>query len=337
MDTNTAIIEQLSLPPSKLVDELPVITRNKVLPFEKLAWEDFEKFCFQLGSKSMECLDTAYIYGRSGQKQDGIDLYFHKGMENKVWQIKRYGQFRQADISDAVNVFLKGKWIEKASEFTLCVSNYLDDTGVVDEIDKQSSVLESKGITFSVLNSEKLTIKSKEFPELIEEFFGAHWLDAIGIPRTQESTVSAAPSWQTDAGKVIDPQQIYHRGDFNVKFEGNTIYVDERLPDGSDTHSVIDAKTGAVCIEKYPYPIEEYRIDVPEKLIVRLEKGITTISGKRYYVKRYHLKWGKKATFIFDIDNHEKLMDLHIDTRTFINHTNKVISILDPTEQATEL
>lgn len=71
--------------------------------------EDFEKFCFQLGSKSMECLDTSYIYGRKGQKQDGIDLYFRQGTKNKVWQIKRYAEFKQADVSDAVEVFLEGK------------------------------------------------------------------------------------------------------------------------------------------------------------------------------------------------------------------------------------
>lgn len=337
MDTNEMIIERLSSPPSKQVDELPVVTTNKVLPFDKLSWEDFEKFCFQLGSKSMECLDTSYIYGRKGQKQDGIDLYFRKDAQNKVWQIKKYAEFKQANVSDAVKVFLVGKWIGKVTEFTLCVSNYLDDTGVVDEIDKQSSILKSRGITFSVLNSEKLTIKAKAFPDLIETFFGKHWLDALGIAHTQESTLEATPRWQTDSGKILDSQQIYHHGDFNVRFDGHTIYVDEQLPDGADTHAVLNTETGAVRVEKYPYPLEEYRIDVPEKLIVQLEEGMTTISGKKYYAKRYHLKWGKSAIFIFDSDDHKKLIDMHIEARTFINHTEKIISILDPAAQATEL
>lgn len=337
MDINKTIIDQLSSPPSSQVDELPVVTTNKVLPFDKLSWEDFEKFCFQLGSKSMKCLDTSYIYGRKGQKQDGIDLYFHKDAENKVWQIKRYAEFKQANVSDAVEVFLAGKWFGKVTEFTLCVSNYLDDVGVVDEIDKQSSVLKSKGVTFSVLNSEKLTIKAKAFPDLIETFFGKHWLDALGIAHMQEPTLEAVPRWQTDSGKVLDSQQIYHHGDFDVRFDGHTIYVDEQLPDGAETHTVLDTKTGAVRVEKYPYPIEEYKINVPEKLIIRLEEGMTTISGQMYYAKRYHLKWGKSATFIFDSDDHEKLVDMHIETRTFINHTQKIIHVLDPASQAIEL
>lgn len=337
MDENKTIIEQLSLPPSRQIEELPVVTTNKVLPFDKLAWEDFEKFCFQLGSKSMKCLDTSYIYGRGGQKQDGIDLYFRQETKNKVWQIKRYAKFMQADVSDAVEVFLDGKWFGKVTEFTLCVSNYLDDTGVVDEIDKQSSILESKGVTFSVLNSEKLTIKARAFPDIIEMFFGKHWLSALGLAQTQETTQETVPCWQTDTGKILDSQQIYHRGDFNVRFAEDMIYVDEQLPDGADTHAVLDTKTGAVRLEKTPYPLEQYRIDVPENLIVRLEEGMTEISGKKYYAKRYHLKWGKSATFIFDSDDHEKLIDMCIDTRTFINHTEKVISILNPTSQAIEL
>lgn len=337
MDIKKTIIEQLSSPPSSQVDVLPVVTTNKVLPFDKLAWEDFEKFCFQLGSKSMKCLDTSYIYGRRGQKQDGIDLYFHTDMENKVWQIKRYAEFKQADVSDAVEVFLDGKWFGKVSEFTLCVSNYLDDTGVVDEIDNQTSLLEDKGVTFSVLNSEKLTIKAKAFPDLIEAFFGKHWLDALGIAHTQEPILESTTRWQTDSGKVLDSQQIYHHGDFNLRFDGHTVYVDEQLPDGTDTHAVLDTKTGAVRVEKFPYPLDEYRIDVPEKLIVRLEEGMTRILGKRYYVKRYYLKWGKNATFLFDGDDHNRLVDIHIETRVFISHTDKTISILDPASQATEL
>lgn len=337
MDTSEMIIKQLSTPPSGQIEELPIVTTNKVLPFDKLPWEDFEKFCFQLGSKSMKCLDTSYIYGRKGQKQDGIDLYFRQETKNKVWQIKRYAEFKQADVAAAVEVFLDGKWSGNVTEFTLCVSNYLDDTGVVDEIDKQSAVLESKGITFSVLNSEKLTIKAKAFPDLIEAFFGKHWLTALGLAQAQKPELETVPRWQTDSGKVLDSQKIYHHGDFNVRFDGHTIYVDEQLPDGADTHAVLDSKTGAIRVEKFPYPLEEYKINVPEKLIIRLEEGMTEISGKRYYAKRYHLKWGKSATFIFDSDDHDKLIDMHIETRTFINHTQKVINVLDPASQAIDL
>lgn len=170
-----SIVEQLMSAPAEKIEDIPIVTKSVILPFEKLAWIDFEKFCFQLGCKDMNCLDTSYLYGRNGQKQDGIDIYFHKQRQNILWQIKRYEKFNATDISKAVDVFLSGKWADKTSHFTLCVSNYLDDTAIVDEIDRQSANLEANNITFSVLNSEKLTILSMEHPDLVNTFFGEAW------------------------------------------------------------------------------------------------------------------------------------------------------------------
>lgn len=230
--------------PIKQIDELPAITKNVILPFDKLAWEDFERFCFQLGSKSMKCLDTSYIYGRRGQKQDGIDIYFRDKSQNKVWQIKRYTEFKKADVTDAVNKFLSGKWYGNSAEFVLCVSNYLDDVDVIDEIDRQSSILKARGIVFSVFNSEKLSIKAKKYPELIETFFGKHWLEALGISKNNADILRSNFYWKTDTGKIIKSEKIYQHGDFKLRFDDNMVYVDEQLPDGKDTHVVFDTESG---------------------------------------------------------------------------------------------
>lgn len=161
MAIDMTIRNKLNTPPEEPVAALPVTTKNKILPFKNLSWNNFERFCYQLGCKSMDCLNTSYIYGRNGQKQDGIDIYFGDHGKHKVWQIKRYERFKSADVTDAVNTFLTGKWVDMASEFTLCVSNYLDDVAVVDEIVKQSDILKRRNITFTVLNSEKLTMESR--------------------------------------------------------------------------------------------------------------------------------------------------------------------------------
>ena len=80
-----------------------------------------------------------------------------------------------ADVANAVDVFLNGKWVDNASSFTLCVSNYLNDTAVVDEIDRQSTILDEKNISFAVYNSDKLTILSQKYPDLVRTFFGEAW------------------------------------------------------------------------------------------------------------------------------------------------------------------
>lgn len=179
----------LTSPPDKPINTMPVNTSNIILPFHDLSWENFEKFCYQLGCREMECLGTSYIYGRSGQKQDGIDIYFRNESTKEVWQIKRYDSFGAADIANAVSTFISGKWYGKANEFTLCVSSYLDDTHIVDEIDKQADLLSKNNIVFSVLNSEKLTIMAKQHPELIEIFFGKCWLEALGIASISSNRV----------------------------------------------------------------------------------------------------------------------------------------------------
>lgn len=194
--------------------------------------------------------------------------------------------------------------------------------------------MKAKGIVFSVFNSEKLSIKAKSYPDLIETFFGKHWLEAMGIPPNNTDILQPNFHWETDTGKIINPEKIYRHGDFKLRFDDKMIYVDEQLPDGKDTHVIINTESGAVSVKKYPYPLAEYKIDIPEKLIIQIEKEKTSIKGKKYLIIKYQLKWGKHAIFLYD---NEKLVDMYIDTRTFINHTNKCIHVLDISEETEDL
>src|SRR5207248_7227681 len=59
----------------------PVVTRPPLLPFGQLGWPDFERLCLAV-ARSVDAVhvEAAYVigprlYGRSGQKQRGIDIY----------------------------------------------------------------------------------------------------------------------------------------------------------------------------------------------------------------------------------------------------------------------
>lgn len=328
------MIENLMLPPTDTVSTLPVTINHTVLPFQDLSWADFEKFCFQLGSKEMECLETAYLYGRNGQKQDGIDIYFRKDRKNIVWQIKRYEEFKAADLSNAVEVFLNGKWADNASSFALCVSNYLDDTAVVDEIDRQSVILDEKNISFAVYNSEKLTILSQKYPDLVRTFFGEAWYKKMFPDQNNAIEKESDTKWVTNTGVQLDHDKIYERGDFKLKAGDDLFYIEETLPDGSDTHVILNTKSGAIQIQKHPHPLNEYRITVHPKMFLRKEEGTVVIDKKTYTVLKLYLKWGKSAVFYFDETG---LVDYTIDCRTFVNHSNKTINILDISEDSIKL
>lgn len=171
----------LSSSPSQLPTKLPVTTYDKTLPFEELTWEDFERFCYQLGCADMNCLNSAQIYGRPGQCQSGIDIHFLLNKKLSVWQIKHYKSFKAKNLTEIVDKFSNGKWFNTANEFVVCVSCRLDDTRIIDEIDRQFKLLANKGISLSVLDSYKLTVKARAYPELIKTFFGTLWLEALGM------------------------------------------------------------------------------------------------------------------------------------------------------------
>lgn len=322
--------KKLSEPPTKKIDELPIITNTLTLPFDKLKWEDFEKFCFQLGSSYMDCLETSYIYGRLGQKQEGIDIYFNNEGNINVWQIKRYNKFTRKDIQNAVEMFLEGKWKDEAKVFTLCVSNYLNDTGIVDEISEKAKLLSQYGIIFSVLNSEKLTIKAKSYPLLVNDFFGKHWSEAMGLVASKDNSnniTNNKSTWFNEAtGAKIDPDKIYEHGNFKTKIDGDIVYIEHKLPNGNTTYCEFDIKANSVKNIRCPYPLCEYKLDIPPELILREESGNTIIQGKVYQAKIIHLKWGKRIILLFD---QSVLIDIDINTKTFIDNNNKIIHVYD--------
>ena len=78
--------------------------------------------------------------------------YFGDQGKREVCQIKRSETFKPSDVINAVNIFLNGKWGDKAIEVTLCISNYLGNTNIIDEIVKKSGIIKRHNSTFTVLN-----------------------------------------------------------------------------------------------------------------------------------------------------------------------------------------
>jgi hypothetical protein len=112
----------LETPPTSSISS-PVKTRKQELPFNELAWEDFEKLCLRLVRKESE-VEHCQLYGTAGQKQEGIDIYARKSGIDKfrVYQCKRENDFGPAKIKKAVSKFLAGEWVAKADTFILCKS-----------------------------------------------------------------------------------------------------------------------------------------------------------------------------------------------------------------------
>lgn len=327
------ILSELKSPPSTVIEQMPVITSYSDLPFEKLSWENFEKYCYQLGSMSMTCIDGSYIYGRNGQKQDGIDLYFNDNGFINVWQVKRYQKFTTNDITAAISTFTKGKWADKTKRFVLCVSDSLNDTSIVDTIDAQSEILKNKGIEFAVYNSSKLTLLSLEHPQLVFRFFGQHWANALGLNlQDTDNNVNTEKYWiNSETGEKIDSEKIYINGITKLKLNGDTAYVECDQYFGKKMYVELDVASGLVENAQLPYKFDEYEFDIPEDIIVSREKEYTHIGGRLSCIDRIILKWGKHCIRQYDIETNT-LVGINITGNFSIDNTNRIIHLYELTD-----
>jgi hypothetical protein len=155
----------------------PVETRDQLLPFEKLSWENFERLCLKLASLEGDA-EFWRLYGTAGQEQGGIDIYVRRKSTTKyaAWQSKRHQSFSPAKIESAVKDFLSGKWADKSDRFVLCVQANLRSTGTADKIEECSALLHEKGIDFQPMDGEQLSQKLKSLPEIVNDFFGLSWV-----------------------------------------------------------------------------------------------------------------------------------------------------------------
>src|SRR5712664_2065542 len=149
----------------------PVTTREQELPFEKLAWEDFERLCLRLARLEAH-VEHCQLYGERGQEQGGIDLYARQKLTGQysVYQCKREKDFGPAKIKAAVTRFLEGEWADKANTFVLCTQESLRATQRADEFETQQALLKTRGITLLPWDKEELLSRLKDLPKLVDDF-----------------------------------------------------------------------------------------------------------------------------------------------------------------------
>ena len=188
--------------------EPPVDTRDQVLPFERLAWENFERLCLKLAlsrgtvdhaddhtasdheTGRMSAHDARAqggLYGTRGQDQQGIDLYVRlppgpapssNAPERKYLclQSRRIQSLTPAKLAKAVSDFLEGSWAVVSRVFVYATSLPLVRTELADEVKSQMKRLAAEGIAFEVWDAEALSDDLKLQHRLVDDFFGRPWV-----------------------------------------------------------------------------------------------------------------------------------------------------------------
>ncbi|MBI5604358.1 MAG: hypothetical protein HY879_13510 [Deltaproteobacteria bacterium] len=165
----------------------PTVTREQVLPLGSLSWENFERLCFRLAHRGGD-VEDARIYGERGQAQEGIDLYVRRATgDYATWQCKRYQEITITDINEAVTKFLEGDWAGRTKLFRLAVAPSLNATKLAEEIERQRARCDATNITFEPLDQDRLSLMLKDYPDLVDDFFGRSWVKAFNGPEAAAS------------------------------------------------------------------------------------------------------------------------------------------------------
>jgi hypothetical protein len=156
------------------------MSRVQVLPLEQLSWENFERLCYRLASRTAEVVDCRR-YGTQGQAQGGIDIYLRTSPNHGyvTWQCKKYRKFGSTDIRSAVTKFLKSDWATRSSIFHLAVTTDLSDSQLVIVIEEEAARCKKRKIDFIPLDRSALSARLKEHPDIVDDFFERPWVEAF--------------------------------------------------------------------------------------------------------------------------------------------------------------
>jgi len=157
---------------------MPPIDGNQMrLPLKEMTWADFERLCLRMveyveGFERTDC----EIFGRPGQKQDGIDIYAKKGNERYyTFQCKRYQSISVTDLDDIVLEFEKGDWFPKTEKFYICTTADFSDIKLQKRFEEIKNNYQKKHLEIEKWEYSSINRILKTHPQIVFDFFGAEW------------------------------------------------------------------------------------------------------------------------------------------------------------------
>lgn len=164
----------LSMPAESSVLPPPVNTLLQTLPFAHLDWRDFERLCLRVARLTTSGVERCRLFGVRGQAQEGVDFFLkRRGHERyTVVQCKRIDDLTAGAITELVTKFIDGSWASRSEGFVFCTSFDASHTKLAEQIEIESKRLEAKSITFDLWDQEELSLKLKDQPEIVIDFFG---------------------------------------------------------------------------------------------------------------------------------------------------------------------
>lgn len=176
----------------------PSQSKLQELPFDDLSWENFERLILRYVEQTGK-LEHCHLYGKKGQKQEGIDLFIRHNADDlySVYQCKRYRKYSKDNLQKAVKAFREGTWLKRTKRFYICTACDLSEKSISDEIELQQVNLREDGVELLVLDKTKLSNELKILPQLVYDFFGKEW-----------TRLFCGDEYLSNIGHRLEPNQI---------------------------------------------------------------------------------------------------------------------------------
>ena len=166
--------ELLSNFESRVLTVAPLL---KGLPFdsEELHWKDLERLIARLAlhPKGANLVD-AFLYGSSGQAQDGVDVIANDKYRklDYVFQCKHVRTIKRGELQAWIKDFLKGKFSNTVTSYYLCLATDVNDTHLIHEWGVCQTLLQDKGIRPILWARSQIEDMLRDIPELVTQLFG---------------------------------------------------------------------------------------------------------------------------------------------------------------------
>lgn len=129
--------------------------------------------------------------------------------------------------------------------------------------------------------------------------------------------------WVPEQGKFYD-YRLDDGTKYRVMMKDDLACIELTLPDGAEAYYELN-EAGDLKNQRLPYPLEEYRVEIPPSLIVN---KTSRPFGPGLTETTYALKWGRSVRMVQDVAGRLGELDLH--ARSRILHAQRLFLVLEP-------
>jgi hypothetical protein len=130
-------------------------------------------------------------------------------------------------------------------------------------------------------------------------------------------------SWTPEEGRFYEsPKTAGSR--LKLMTRDGWLHIEQTLQDGATAYYEVN-ESGEVRSYRFPYPMKEYRVEIPESIVLRRESAVPSMGNRAV---RTVLKWSTGS--VVEHYQDQDLVNINCDTRFVVDHVNRLIRVLPP-------